>query len=77
MVLGGGLRLIVPGVALGVLGALLLTRVLEQMLYHVRPTDPATFVQVGALMALVAIVGAMVPAVRAAVTDPIRALRQE
>jgi ABC-type antimicrobial peptide transport system permease subunit len=77
MILGDGLKLIGPGVAIGVLGALLLTRLLGQMLYHVRPTDPATFAQVAVLMALVAMVGAMVPAVRAAVTDPIRALRQD
>jgi predicted permease len=77
MILRDGLKLIGPGVALGIGGALALTRVLAQMLYNVRPTDPATFAEVGVLMGLVAMVGAMIPAARAALTDPMRALRQE
>jgi putative ABC transport system permease protein len=72
-----GMRLIVPGVLIGAAGALLLTRFLENMLYRVKPTDATTFTQVAAIMILVAMIGVLVPALRAAVTNPIQALREE
>ena len=41
--MGGGLRLVIAGVAVGVAGALALSRLMESVLYGVRPNDPVTF----------------------------------
>jgi putative ABC transport system permease protein len=75
MVLGRLLVLLVPGVALGVLGALATTRVLSSLLFAIRPNDPATFISVAALLAAVAIVAGLAPARRASRVDPLVALR--
>jgi len=75
MVLGRLLVLLVPGVALGVLGALATTRVLSSLLFAIRPNDPATFISVAALLAAVAIVAGVAPARRASRVDPLVALR--
>ena len=77
MVLGQGLRLAGAGVALGLLGALALSRVLEGLLFGVGPTDPPTFVAVAAVLVLAAVVACTLPAQRAARVDPLRALRTE
>jgi len=82
---GDVLRLIVmravlltgTGVALGLLGALLLTRLLESLLFGVKPTDPLTFAGVAAVLGIVAIAASVVPARRAARVDPLIALRSE
>ena len=66
-----------PGVLLGVAGALALTRFMAPMLYGVQPTDPLTYLETAAVMLAVAALGALVPAGRAAAGDPLRALRQE
>jgi putative ABC transport system permease protein len=65
------------GMALGLLGATLLTRQLQDQLYGVSTLDPATFSGVAALLALVAAAAALLPARRAMAVDPIEALRQE
>jgi ABC-type antimicrobial peptide transport system permease subunit len=77
MIVGQALRLAVPGILIGVAGALYLTRFLQSMLYDVQPTDFATFAQIIALMALAATAAAWVPARRAARTDPMKVLRQD
>ena len=63
----------------GVLGglALLLTRLLGNLLYKVSPHDPVTFGCAFAVMALVSVAACLLPAWRAARTDPMRALRTE
>jgi putative ABC transport system permease protein len=75
------LRRVLPalalGVALGLAGALALTRVFGWMLYGVSASDPATFAAVTALLAAVAFCAAYVPARRAARVDPLVALRAE
>ncbi|HEX7051387.1 MAG TPA: FtsX-like permease family protein, partial [Longimicrobiales bacterium] len=76
-VVGHGVRLGVPGVLLGAAAAFGLTRFLTGMLYGVRPTDPLTFVQTGALLLLIAALAAYLPARGAARVEPARALRQE
>ncbi len=76
MVLRRLLVLLVPGVVLGVVGALATTRVLSSLLFEVRPNDPATFFSVAALLAAVAIVAGMMPARRASRVDPLVALRE-
>jgi putative ABC transport system permease protein len=77
VVAGEGFILSLTGVALGALAALCLTRLLEKLLYGVKPTDPATFAAVAALLLLVAAAASCIPARRAARIDPILALREE
>jgi len=67
--------LVVPGLALGVGGALAATRVLSSLLFEVKPNDPATFVAVALVLVCVALVAGFVPARRASRVDPLVALR--
>lgn len=75
MVLHRLLLVLIPGVALGVIGALATTRVLESLLFEIRPNDPTTFIGVAVLLAAVAIVAGAAPARRASRVDPLVALR--
>ena len=61
MVLRQGLTMSAAGVAIGLTGAVFLTRLLEQMLYGVTRLDPATFVAVPALLAIVALIACLQP----------------
>ncbi len=71
------IAIVALGLAVGVAAALGLTRFMSEMLYNVRPNDPATIAGVAALLALVALVACYLPARRAIHTDPIIALRHE
>ena len=75
--LHGGLRLALLGVALGLLGALALTRALQAALYRVSAADPVTFAAVSVLLLVVATLAAWVPARRATRMDPMAPLRAE
>lgn len=77
MVLGGGFRLAVIGVMIGVAAALAVVRVIESMLYGVNAVDPLTFVAVALLVTLVALVASYVPTRRALRVDPAEALRAD
>ncbi|HEV2491164.1 MAG TPA: ABC transporter permease [Candidatus Acidoferrales bacterium] len=77
MVLGEGLLLATIGIAIGVAGALALTRFLRSLLFEIKPTDPATFIGVAILLALVALTACYIPARRAMNVDPMIALRYE
>jgi len=77
LVVGQGMTLALAGVALGLLGAFALTRLIRSQLYAVEPTDPATYVLVAALLAAVALAATLVPALRASRVDPAVALRAE
>jgi predicted permease len=77
LVMGGGLRLAVLGVAVGVAAAAAATRVLESMLYAVSPADPITFAGIALLVAAIALVASYVPARRALRIDPAETLRTE
>ena len=77
MMLGQGLALAAWGIALGVLGAFGITRIIASLLYNVTPTDPVSFGGVAVLMLLVAGVAAYLPARRATEVDPLVALRAE
>jgi putative ABC transport system permease protein len=77
MVLSDGLRLVASGAALGLLGALALTRLLRALLVGVESSDPPTFVAAVMFLSLVALAACLVPARRAARLDPMVALRSE
>jgi ABC-type antimicrobial peptide transport system permease subunit len=76
-VVRGALRLAVPGAALGIAGALALSRVMRGVLYGVSTTDLATFAGVPAVILGVALAASWLPARRAARVDPAAALRAE
>jgi putative ABC transport system permease protein len=77
MVVRRTLLLAGTGLALGTAGALAVTRVLENLLFEVRPTDPGTYAAVAVFLAMVAVLAGLMPARRAASVDPLAALRYE
>lgn len=77
LMVGKGLYLSTIGIAIGLVAAFLLTRVLASMLVEVKPTDPVTFVSVAVLFLFIAILASWLPARRASGLDPTTALRQE
>jgi predicted permease len=77
IVLQQGLRLVLAGAALGLVGSLLVGRILAKLLYGVSPTDPLTFVGVAVLLLVVALFACYIPARRAVRADPMVALRHE
>jgi predicted permease len=77
MLLKRALLLVGAGVAVGGCGALALTRVLGKFLFEVKPTDPATFVSVAAILVLIGIVAGLLPARYATRVDPVVALKWE
>ncbi len=76
-ILRHGLTLTLIGVAVGLAGALALTRILSSLLYDVTATDPLTLASVSLLLVAIALLASYVPARRAAQVDPMAALRYE
>jgi len=77
LVLGEGLGLAAIGIAIGLVGAVMLTRVLEAMLFDVSTRDPMTFLCVAILLFVAVLIACYAPARRAAGVDPIAALRAD
>lgn len=77
LVLGDGARLAAIGIVIGLVGALSLTRLIRTLLYHVSPFDPLSFAIAAVLLLAVALAASVVPAWRAARTDPQVAMRAE
>jgi putative ABC transport system permease protein len=77
LIIGQGLKLILIGVALGLAGALALTKMLAEFLFDVSPRDPITFAVIPLLLMGVALLASYLPARRATKVDPMVALRHE
>ncbi|MCU1267069.1 MAG: efflux pump, inner rane subunit [Acidobacteria bacterium] len=77
LILNHGMKMALGGMALGLIAALGLTRLLTKMIYGVSTTDPATFVIVSLLLTTVALLACFIPALRATKVDPLVALRYE
>jgi putative ABC transport system permease protein len=77
MVVGSALRFTLAGAALGIAGALTISRWIESLLFETPARDPLTITVVAALLVLCGIVAALAPSLAAARTDPMTALRTD
>jgi len=77
LVIKRGMAATLTGVAIGVLGSVALTRLIESLLFQVSTTDPSTFIGVAGLLIVVALLACWIPARRASRVDPMAALRCE
>ena len=77
LIVGRGMVLAGSGVAVGVVGAFLLTRSMQSVLYDIRPSDPLTFAEVVLVLLGAAMLASWLPARRALSIDPVTALRYD
>jgi putative ABC transport system permease protein len=77
MVVGQNLRIVALGLVLGLAIAVPATRLLRGLLYQVGPNDPAVFIGIGTMLAVVAIVASYLPARRGTQVDPVVTLKAE
>jgi putative ABC transport system permease protein len=77
MIVGGGLKLVLIGIVLGMIIAFILTRVMSSLLFGVSATDPTTFIIISLVLVGVALLASYIPARRATKVDPMIALRYE
>jgi putative ABC transport system permease protein len=74
MIVGNGMKLALVGLALGIAGAIAISGILQQFVYGMSATDPATLAGVTALFLFVALVANVVPSLPALAVDPIEVL---
>ena len=74
---GHGLKLAAIGIACGLVAAAVCTRLMSSLLFEVSPLDPLTFAGVPLMLVLAAALASYIPAVRAALVDPVEALRTD
>ncbi|HEX7317495.1 MAG TPA: ABC transporter permease [Pyrinomonadaceae bacterium] len=77
LIVGQGFKLALIGIAIGLIGAFIMTRLIASLLYDVSATDPATFIGIALLLGFVALLSSFLPARRATQVDPIVTLRSE
>jgi predicted permease len=77
LIIGQGMKSVLLGIAIGLGGAVTLTRLIQKLLFGVSPTDPLTFAVIPMLLATVALLACYLPARRATKVDPMVALRCE
>ena len=77
MALSEGMQIVAIGLATGLAGAAIMTRLFRSMLFGVAPGDPVTFATAAAILAAVALSSLLHPAQRATQVDPLTALREE
>jgi len=77
LVLSQGLKIVLVGLLIGLVGALSLSRVLSSYIFKMSPTDPSTYIGVSLLLAVIALAACYIPARRTSKVDPMTALRCE
>src|SRR5208282_2681655 len=77
MVMGQEIRAVGAGIAVGMLGALVVTQLMKQELFNVSSADPLTYAAVIVILCVVAVAAALLPAWRATRVEPLVALRYE
>ena len=77
LAVGGGLKLVLIGVGIGLATAFILTRVMSSLLFGVSATDPTTFITISLVLISAAVLASFIPARRATKVDPMVALRYE
>ena len=77
LILGSSLRMIVPGIGVGLLGALALGRLISAQLYGVRATDPLVLALVVVVLGAASLLACLIPSIQAARMSPMDALRDE
>ena len=77
LVVGEGIAMVSVGAVIGLVGALLSTRVLQALLFDLRPSDPLTYATALALLGGAAVLASWIPARRASRVDPVSAFRTD
>jgi putative ABC transport system permease protein len=77
LIIGQGMRFVVAGVVLGLIGVFICTRLLQSLLFGVGATDLRTMLAVTLILTAVAFIACLLPARRATLVDPVQALRAE
>jgi ABC-type antimicrobial peptide transport system permease subunit len=77
LIMKNGLALVLAGIVIGVGSAIGLTRFLATLLFGIEPTDSVTFIVVSVVFFVIAMIAALIPAIRATRVDPVIALRSE
>ena len=77
MIAGQGMKFVVIGIGIGLVGAVVLGRVMSNLLFNVSAIDPLTFVGVSLVLSVTALIATLIPARKATRVDPLIAMRYE